>query len=332
MKIVVIGDNLESATGDIREEVEIMKAINAIGHEAVFINMKEWRMALELEHIDYAFVVRNLKFMEQEVQELRNKLKCKILYWQPDYMNFTEPKVKKTWLPVAQEVDLWIGRVSDPKEIMWYKKQKINFHYWNFDVACHIFNMEEANNVQLFYPQTKFPERVPINFIGNWVHDPFRMKFLYNLQQHFPDDLHITTYTLDEYRRGQIAGKSSKYKLKNIHHPLFGRYFNRLVGITDINLAIDWKIAEGYWSPRIARIMCAGGFVLAHYVKGMREVFEDNIVYFNTLDECIEKIKYYQENDKERRRIARRGYQFANKYLRPENRVKDLINYLEKYG
>ena len=326
MNFVVIGNSSTSATYDIAEEGEIGKALQKVGHNVWFIDRDNWREIEAItEQIDYVFAPRYLKIEASDIKKIKNILKCPYILWQPDHCDIENPKCP--FRDMAKECDIWLGR--DLEGIDWFKENGVEYYYWNFDVACDIFKKEYDERVAMTHPQTSFPIPTPVNFIGNWVHNPFRMNFLYELQQKISDDLHITTLTIREYATGQMSGKTTGRKLKNLHNPIFGEGFNKLVGITKINLSLDWIISEGYWSPRTARIMCAGGFALVHYVKGMEKTFKDYVVYYNSVEDCVEKIKFYLEHDDEREVIANRGYEYANKYLRPKNRVKELLIYLQ---
>ena len=56
-------------------------------------------------------------------------------------------------------------------------------------------------------------------------------------------------------------------------------------------------------------------------------LFKENIdiVYFNSIDDCIEKIKYFSKNEKERNLIANNGYQKIVKNHTIQKRIQQLL-------
>ena len=213
MKILVIGNQYASSSGDLAEEQEICKAINEAGHIGVFADREHWE-EVPIDNYDFVFVAKYIKIIGDVILEIKKKFNCPVAYWQSDHCPLTDNYSKSLWLETMRNSDIWLGRDLDSEVLRKSKLAGANYHYWNFDVACDIYQKEDPERIFLAHPQTKFPEQVPINFIGNWVHDPTRMKFLYELQKYFPEDLHITTLTMREYDIGQIDGKKSKYKLK----------------------------------------------------------------------------------------------------------------------
>lgn len=64
---------------------------------------------------------------------------------------------------------------------------------------------------------------------------------------------------------------------------------------------------------RPIEIALCGGFVLSEYAPGIEEMFKigEEMDVFRTKEELLEKVRYYLNNDEERERIARRGYERA---------------------
>lgn len=67
---------------------------------------------------------------------------------------------------------------------------------------------------------------------------------------------------------------------------------------------------ERYSSNRIFRIMLSGAFCLSHHYDRIDEDFEINkhLVTWRTIDELVDKCKYYLSHDDERNAIAKAGY------------------------
>ncbi len=81
---------------------------------------------------------------------------------------------------------------------------------------------------------------------------------------------------------------------------------------------------------RIFEVLGTGSFLLTNWIPTLSELFEDNkhLVTYKTLDEMVEKAKYYLEHDDEREKIAEAGYNEAiNKhtYAHRLNKILEII-------
>lgn len=100
---------------------------------------------------------------------------------------------------------------------------------------------------------------------------------------------------------------------------------------TPISLAISPPV-EGYTSNRLYNILSVGGFCLTLYYPGIEEQFERGVHldWFETPEEANEKIKYYLEHPKERKRIAKAGQEIYNKEHTGQKRLDTMFSYIEK--
>ncbi len=62
------------------------------------------------------------------------------------------------------------------------------------------------------------------------------------------------------------------------------------------------------------------------------ELFEEDkeIILYDTMDEAIDKIKYYLKNDKAREKIALAGYERVMKDYKQEDIQRNLFNWVVK--
>lgn len=76
-----------------------------------------------------------------------------------------------------------------------------------------------------------------------------------------------------------------------------------------INLNLSLRSIHSGIPLRVLDIMACGGFVLTNIQPEIAEFFREGeeIATFRSLEECMEKIQYYLENDAERERIAAAG-------------------------
>lgn len=66
---------------------------------------------------------------------------------------------------------------------------------------------------------------------------------------------------------------------------------------------------KGDFNMRVREATCTGSFLLTEWVYGIDELYdcEKEIVTYKTIEEAIEKTKYYLEHDEEREKIAEAG-------------------------
>jgi hypothetical protein len=64
-----------------------------------------------------------------------------------------------------------------------------------------------------------------------------------------------------------------------------------------------------YSSDRLAHFMANGLLTFSHVENNLHDLFaEDELVYFTTAADLIDKVTYYKNHDKERRKIAEKGW------------------------
>ena len=81
-------------------------------------------------------------------------------------------------------------------------------------------------------------------------------------------------------------------------------------------------------SPRIFEAMACGAFVISDFQKDVFSLFKDgeHLVGFRTLDELIEKIKYYLSHTAERKKIAEQGRQEVLRHHQYAHRIDKLLS------
>lgn len=76
-----------------------------------------------------------------------------------------------------------------------------------------------------------------------------------------------------------------------------------------INLNISLRSIHSGIPLRVLDIMACGGFVLSNWQREISEYFREGteIVTFDSLEDCLDKIEYYLSHEEERRQIAANG-------------------------
>lgn len=79
---------------------------------------------------------------------------------------------------------------------------------------------------------------------------------------------------------------------------------------------------------RVFEVMGTGSFLLTNWIPTIEEHFEDgkDLVLYRSLDEMVDKAKYYLAHDEERERIAQAGYEKVMKHHTIQNRVDVILS------
>ena len=93
----------------------------------------------------------------------------------------------------------------------------------------------------------------------------------------------------------------------------------------------------GEVTRRIFEGMACGKLVLCDRLKESKKLHElfidgEDIIYYNDIVDCINKLNYYQENSEERERIAKNGYNKVLQYHTQKQRVEFIIEKFNKWN
>lgn len=145
---------------------------------------------------------------------------------------------------------------------------------------------------------TKTEFEYDLIFIGSDKHDSKRRKFL-------------TTFS---ERAKQASIKLGFFGAQGFP-PVRGSRFIDTLALSPMSLSIGRIIdVKWYTSDRIGQLTGNGLLTFSSEVSDFRTLYnDDEIVYFTDIDDLIEKVLYFKNNDKERQRIAQNGYERAHR-------------------
>lgn len=149
-------------------------------------------------------------------------------------------------------------------------------------------------------------------FCGRDSGDPVRQEFLNSLQQE-----------TEGYLRCSFRGCLG-------NSPVTGQgYLDFLAGSKmGLNLSRRNDVMM-YSSDRLAQLVGNGLLTFCPRVPGMETLFgEDELVYFDENDDLLNKIKYFHENDEERRRVAENGHKRSHSCYNSKRVARFMIELL----
>lgn len=131
----------------------------------------------------------------------------------------------------------------------------------------------------------------------------------------------------------ETLNKSSLILLKH-HGAIWGKEMYEIFGQSKITVNRHIDLAENCASNlRLYEATGAGTMLITEMRDNLGEIFEigKEVETYNSLEELIEKIKYYSEHDEEREKIAKAGQERTLKDHTYRIRTKELISIIGKY-
>lgn len=146
------------------------------------------------------------------------------------------------------------------------------------------------------------------------------------------------------YRKHLVdwLSKTYKYKYSKYGHPektvrnmeLNQLYANSKVVVGD-SLCLDFK-RPYYWSDRVYETLGRGGFIIHPFIEGMQEEFTDgeNIVFYEytNFKQLKEKIDFYLNNEEERERIRKNGFELVSTKATYHERLTQALDIVTSQG
>jgi len=115
-----------------------------------------------------------------------------------------------------------------------------------------------------------------------------------------------------------------------VYERQFNRNLNNLCASVPIFVAPKYPSDDNYWSNRVYLLTGSGGFLIHPRLKELEEEWGDNLVYYDSINDLREKIKFYLENPEERRLMAEKEYNYCVKNFTYKLRIETLLKCLEK--
>lgn len=167
-----------------------------------------------------------------------------------------------------------------------------------------------------------------VSFIGAW--SPHKESLLKALRLGIPDA------SLKVWGDGWHNNRSSCLEECIVGTGIFGDFYAMAINASRINLSLLQEKQKGASSgdlitARTFHIPASGGFMLHERTGEVIRFYEEGkeIECFSSEDELVDKVKYYLENETERKKIAQMGYERCMKENRLSHRAAVIIKKYE---
>jgi len=168
-------------------------------------------------------------------------------------------------------------------------------------------------------------KKYDIVFIGS-LHQVHRSRipFLKKIADAFGDKFHIWTQS--------FSSLPSELR-KNFRGAVFNIDYYYVLSKSKIVLNHHGSILPWAHNFRLFETTGVGSFLLTDNLPGIDELFEvgKEVETYDSIDECIDKIKYYLLNEEEREKIAKAGQIRTLKEHTYEKRIEKLFEFFVRY-
>jgi hypothetical protein len=215
------------------------------------------------------------------------------------------------WLPVSQIAD------SKKLKIFW----SIDSHY--FGILDKHKHLCKSLNINILLNSTE--SYIP--FFSNYVNSSFWFPNSY------PDDLISPLYMEKDVNIGFCGNDRpevhylDKFKIKK---DFFVIGDDMVKSINSYKIHFNKNISNDI-NYRTFETTGCGTFLLTNYTPGLEKLFDigKELVVYNDLNDLDNKVKYYLENEEEREKIAKAGYERSKKdhtYFERSKKLIQIIN------
>lgn len=244
-------------------------------------------------------------------------------YFSPLFLKKIKRRVKLLMAQIASPLPpLWFFKPYDlvisslPNYVEYFRKNKINSEYLKLAFEPEILNYLE-----------KKENEYPITFIGSFanVHKKF-IPIFEEVAKKFGNKFFIWGFGIENTK--------SKILMNCYQGEAFGLDMYNILYNSKISLNRHSKISQNYANNmRLYEATGCGAMLITDYKDNLNELFKigGEIEIYHNADELIDKISFYLENESQRKKIAEAGQKRTlteHNYL---NRMRELLQIIEKY-
>jgi len=196
-------------------------------------------------------------------------------------------------------IDLML--TAAPESVGWYLAER-----------CPAIFFPEASDSQIFYPMPDLPKLYDVAFVGG----------RYGVREEIVNVLRDAGIEVTTFGEGWENGRIDVQAV-----PVFFAQSKIVLGIGTVGHSYDFYALKmrDFDGPM------SGSLYITHDNSDLQLVYKvgKEIVTYRTIDECVEKIRYYLLNDEKRETIAMAGYTRAVQEHQWGQRFQEVFNLLE---
>ena len=242
----------------------------------------------------------------------------------PDFnMSFSEIE---QWADVIFVIENYTSDWLPINEISNSNKLKI---FWSIDSHCVLQQHQYLCKILQIDILLNSTESYIPYFDGlvkesHWFPNSYPDDLMSNLNLEKTEDIGFCGNVLN---RGHIIDSLDKY---NIKKDIFVIGDDMVNAINSYKIHLNCNISNDI-NYRTFETTGCGTFLLTNYTPGLEKLFDigKEIVVYNDLNDLDNKVKYYLENEEEREKISKSGYERSKKehtYYERAKKLVDIIN------
>jgi hypothetical protein len=280
--------------------------------------------------------VSNYKEIHSSHHDLNNQIVKDIFTFKPDIVfiqiqasGIIKPETIKAIRPYCGKIVNFTGDVRSPLP-SWYleigKLIDLTLFVSMEDVRIARSKGVKAEWIQIGFDELIFNDKVTpcktadivftANNYGQFPLSKYRSEIAHALYKEFKDSFQL-------YGNGwMIKAEDSNYSMQRQAEIFRG---------CKIAISCSHFDHSMYVSDRALRIMGSGAFCLSHNFEDSEKLYNDgeNIALFDSIPEMLELCHFYLQNDEERNRIAKNGYDLTHKLYTWDSMIKNIIRLCE---
>lgn len=305
----------------------IINALQDEGHEVVFLDHRSYpqQAAKQLPEIMKAFqpdlflclyLVNGQTYPSDFIDKLKTHFpSCTYAAWLFDItINGKYAYESPEFIQLLKSYDLFftVARGHVDK----FKEAGIKQTYWVPEGYCPYSHIHEFDSLT----------QTDILFCGQFGHPEVHKERLEYLDA-------IADLKLDLKIFGHAFGSTPKIDRCYMYRPTHNDVEHcREVRSAKINLCHSgWADVDGYVSARNYRVSAAGGLMFCNDGEGVRSLWEPNkeVVLYSNVKDCIDKIRHYVSNEKERNEISEAGQKKTLENYSFRNSIRKITEIIE---
>jgi len=265
--------------------------------EHIFKNLS--RQIIDYEPTLVIVILRNIP--PYVIDSIKKASNVKIVFWTGDGM-----------------VNLQRQYALISKYDAWFVKDRYMYDFMRSKLRLNVHLLPECCNPYVQKPPSKtaFGSKYDVSVVGTLY--PYRANIL---DQLIADDITVDIFGAMPNWIG------AKWKQRHAHQYVVLDKKNEVFYGSKINLNTIFYGDIDAGNCRLFEVAGAGGFQICDRKEAIKNYFveDEEIVFFDTADELIKKIKYYLEHQDEAEAIAKRGHERALKEHRYEDRINKIF-------